>query len=194
MVQTSHGTIASIPILIECWTLAKLIYGDSSLQAASLEFQMAQVYGVTGSFELSLKHGHAALALFRTAYAADALELLEAEKFVGFVVEAAGREGREQAERAERLRKKFPKLMADKEIRARISNAPASSGTARRTAAPAPVEAAPSGAPAKKAKTALPQKANLSVDELVSFIQGTPVASSSKAARKRKNSPPATAA
>ncbi|KAK4706107.1 protein TIF31, partial [Phenoliferia sp. Uapishka_3] len=186
MVQTQYGVVASIPLLIECWKLAKVIYGDSSLQAASLEYQMAQVYGLTGKFAESIAHGTAALTLFRTLYDPETKELQEAEQFLAVVTDAAGREDREAAERAERLQKKFPKLMADKDIRARIG---AASTHSHRTPASA---SAPSPAPVEDVPVVVKkdygQKANLSVDELVSFIQGTPVASSSKAARKqRKN-------
>ncbi|KAL8280766.1 hypothetical protein RQP46_006770 [Phenoliferia psychrophenolica] len=167
MIQTRYGALASMPLLTECWTLAKSIYGDKSMQAASLEYQMAQVYGLTGRFAESIQHGTSALLLFQQLCEPDASELIEAGKFLVVVTEAAGREGREQEERAERLRKKFPKLMADKDIRARIgaASASASSSLSQRSAAPAPappVEAAP--VVPKKDNS---PKANLSVDELV---------------------------
>lgn len=197
MVQSQFGLTSSIPLLIECRELAESIYGEKSLQTAAFEYQLAQVRGLTGSLAEALVHATETVRLYTLIAGSDAKEAVEATAFIRVIEEALGRESREQAAQEERLRRKFPRLMADKEVRARIGAAgpSSSSGSAagRRAGAPAPVpEEVEVPVVVKKEHG---QKANLSIDELVNFIQGTkpkatPGSSASRATRKRKGSPP----
>ncbi|KAM0748930.1 hypothetical protein T439DRAFT_303695 [Meredithblackwellia eburnea MCA 4105] len=192
-VQTRDGVTASIPLLHQCYELASTIYGAETVQAAMYQWSLAQVYALTGNFSDAITSGEAAVAVYKKFFAEDSKELVETANFLTLVKDASGRETREAEERAERLRKKFPRLMENKDLRARVGASSLGHVSKAKGKAPAQAEIVVEPEAAAKKPTYAP-KSNLSVDELVSFIQGAPVASSSKTARKRKSSPPAASA
>ena len=107
---------------------------------------------------------------FTDVLGADAKETVEATEFLNIIKDAVAKEGAERKAQAERMRQKLPRLTNEKEARAK--------GSAGEKEVEEVVVKKEHG-----------QKANLSVDELVSFIQGTPLTKKATPARKRKASP-----
>lgn len=176
MIQTMPDfTVAgSLPILQECLKAVKAAFGEHSLQYASAQNNIGQAYGVMNEWDNSLSYIDASVKLYTSLLGAEAKETVEAQNLYKIVEDAKSREGQEQRARDDRLRRRFPRVMQIRDNK-RLA---ATSSTS--TAAQA------NGTTAEKREHG--QKADLSVDELVSFIQGTPPAPS-KGNRKRKGSP-----
>lgn len=171
MIQSQYGLVASIPIFIECGKLAKIIYGPESIQYASNRHSLAQTCGLTGDLVASLEHSKEASRLFVEILGADAPESIDVINFTTIIQEVLTRDAAEQLNKEQRLRQKLSPRVTD-------PKAPkASTG--------APEKAVEQPAVVQKQWG---QKANLSLEELVNFIEGTP------APRKRKASPPSATA
>lgn len=175
MVQQESGVLEAIPLLKEIGTLVESIWGRESIAYAQIDYGLAQAYAQQADFAASLPFMKSALSAFEKLLPADSKETADARTYVQLVEEQLSKEGVERTARQERLKKKFPKLMANGSAPAAAASSASSKEPVASTSAK--VEPTPHG-----------QKANLSVDELVNFIQGTP-ASKGKAPRKRKNSP-----
>jgi len=109
----------------------------------------------------------------------DAKEAAEAGNLVKFIEQAVARDAQDQRAREERY-KKAPLITANRSNAARIGGGPVSTTVAGSSAK----EAATSQSPREHG-----QKAGLSVDELVDFIQGSSKSKSSNRNQKRKPSP-----
>lgn len=181
MVQQDSGVLEAVPLLTEIGSLVEQIWGRDSLNFAQVDYSLAQAYAQNGDFAASLPYMKSALNVFEKVLAKDSKETAEAQTFVQLVEAQLKREAEERTARQNQLKKKVPKVGS--------SNGGQQQGTA--------VTSSSAAAAAEVAPPAHGQKANLSVDELVNFIQGTaartgtaPGKSSSKVARKRKASPP----
>lgn len=187
MVQAEHGTLAGVPLILEQRALSERLWGRDSLNYAFAENALAQAYATVGDYAASLTHMRETLRIFTIHLAADSKEVTEATTFVHILEGQVDREEAESKAREERLKKKFPIASTVRGVPQRVGGTAPSTAGATAGAPPAiPVADIP------KIK-AHGQKANLSVDELVNFIQGTKAStagSSSKASRKRKASPP----
>lgn len=175
MVQQDSGVLEAVPLLTEIGSLVEQIWGRDSLNFAQVDYSLAQAYAQNGDFAASLPYMKSALNVFEKVLAKDSKETAEAQTFVQLVEAQLKREAEERTARQNQLKKKVPKVAS--------SNGGQQQGTAVTSSSTA----------AEVAPPAHGQKANLSVDELVNFIQGTATApgkSSSKVARKRKASPP----
>lgn len=197
MVQTEQGLLAAVPLYEELGAMSEKIWGRDSLNLAQVQHALSQAYATTGAFAESLPYMKEALRIFQVLLPADAKEITEATTFIQVVGDQIAREGAERQALEDRLKqKKVPKISsAGKEnMRAKLASSVGASPIASGSGTKAGV-AIPSDTPAIKEHG---QKANLSVDELVNFIQGKPSSSkasskSSSTSRKRKVSPPATA-
>lgn len=196
----------AVPLYKELGDLTESIYRRDSLNFAQVQQMLAQAYASTGDLAGSLPYMKEALRIYLLLLPADHKDIAEATAFVQIIGDQLNKEGAERQALEQRLKqKKGPKVpgAAGKDtLRARMAQSvgasPVASGSGTRIGGPvlnAAAEAAPV-APVKEHG----QKANLSVDELVNFIQGKPSSASSKAtgkstsaSRKRKVSPPAAA-
>lgn len=167
MIQTKYGIQASIPTIIECTKLAKLIYGTNSVPFAAAVSNLSQAYGLIGDLGNALVYSADAHATMLSLLGAEAKETIDAAQFMKAVKDAIENDIVERQAKEANLRSKFPRLAADKEGRAIADK----------------VEEA------VIVKKEHGQKANLSVDELVNFIQGTPAKAGM--GKKRKGSPKA---
>lgn len=195
MVQTDQGLVAAMPIFKQLASLAEKIWGRDSHNFAQIQHALAQAHAATGDFAGSLPFMQEALRIFTALLPAESKEITEAANFVQVINDQIARDGAQRQALEDRLKqKKAPKIAgASKDaLRSRITSnigaSPIASGSGTRMAEP-PVEA-----PVVKEHG---QKANLSVDELVNFIQGKPSSSkggkASAGSRKRKVSPPSAA-
>jgi protein TIF31 len=121
-----------------------------------------------------MKSGHSILSKH---LGDEAKEVAEASNLIKFIDNSVAREEVEQRAREERLKKKFPQLSANKVNSARVANGAGPSASPEATA------------PSASAPRSHGQKANLSVDELVDFIQGSSSSASKSSNRKRKPTP-----
>ncbi|SGY95264.1 BQ5605_C036g11483 [Microbotryum silenes-dioicae] len=207
--QEEQGFLAGVPLLKELGKLAELLWTRDSINFATVESSLAQAYVGGGDFAQSLEHMKVAQSIYAKLLPADAKDLVEATQFVNVLTEQLSQVGTERQAREERLKKKFPRLMSEKEQRQMVAQARArqivSGGASTATTNGASVSATPAAASRlaaeKPVEVAAPrahgQKGMLSVDELVNFIQGSSLngtSASSKASRKRKTSPPGAAA
>lgn len=175
MIQSEFGPLAAVPLLRECLKLAKAIYGERSTPYAATLHQIAQALAMGGEFVGSVVESTETCRIFTEVLGAEAKETIEATEFLNIIKDAVQKEGQERQAQAERLRQKAPRLTNEKEVR--------SKGVAGEKEVEEIVVKKEHG-----------QKANLSVDELVSFIQGTPLSKKATPARKRKASPGAVVA
>lgn len=170
MIQGEFGPLASVPLLRECLKLAKAIYGERSTSYAAILHQVSQALAMGGDFANSVVESTETCRIFTDVLGADAKETVEATEFLNIIKDAVAKEGAERKAQAERMRQKLPRLTNEKDPRAK--------GSAGEKEVEEVVVKKEHG-----------QKANLSVDELVSFIQGTPLTKKATPARKRKASP-----
>lgn len=198
MVQSEQGLLASVPLFEELGALSEKIWGRDSLNFAQVQQALGQAYAATAAFNESLPYLKETLRIYQVLLPADAKEIAEATSFIQIVSDQIAREGAERQALEDRLKqKKIPKISgAGKEnMRAKLASSVGASPIASGSGTKAGVAIPATEAPAIKEHG---QKANLSVDELVNFIQGKPTSSkanskSSSTSRKRKVSPPATA-
>ncbi|GAA5956329.1 hypothetical protein JCM3765_005630 [Sporobolomyces pararoseus] len=172
--QQSHGPEEGLSLALEHRKLCEIVHGADSVAVGQAEVTLGQVYALRSDLAKSLetmKTGHSILSKH---LGEEAKEVTEASNLIKFIEQSVAREDMEQRAREERLKKKFPQLSTNKANGSRLGSVPST--------APQPSPSAPE-APRQHG-----QKANLSVDELVDFIQGS--SSSSKSSnRKRKPSP-----
>ncbi|GAA5840578.1 hypothetical protein JCM3766R1_000700 [Sporobolomyces carnicolor] len=177
--QQTWGPQAGLPLALEHRKLAETVHGADSVAVGQAEVTLGQVYALQSDLAKSLetmKSGHAILSKH---LGEEAKEVAEASNLIKFIEQSVAREDMEQRAREERL-KKFPQISGNKPNAPRVANAAAAPASA-----PQPNGAASTAAPREHG-----QKANLSVDELVDFIQGSKASSKSKSAnRKRKPTP-----
>ncbi|GAA5933681.1 hypothetical protein JCM1841_005504 [Sporobolomyces salmonicolor] len=176
MVQGQWGPEAAISLQKEYRKLAELVYGADSVPVGQAELTLGQTYALVSDLPAALEHMKVAQTVLSKHLGDEAKEVQEAANLVRFIEASVAREGIERAAREERLKKKFPQLVANRTV----GGAAAGPSGAALGKQPASTSALPT-------KREHGQKASLSVDELVSFIEGP---SSSKGAnRKRKPSP-----
>ena len=177
--QQTWGPQAGLPLALEHRKLAETVHGADSVAVGQAEITLGQVYALQSDLAKSLetmKSGHAILSKH---LGEEAKEVAEASNLIKFIEQSVAREDMEQRAREERL-KKFPQISGNKPNAPRVANAAATPASA-----PQPNGPAYTAAPREHG-----QKANLSVDELVDFIQGSKASSKSKSAnRKRKPTP-----
>ncbi|KPV77917.1 uncharacterized protein RHOBADRAFT_50445 [Rhodotorula graminis WP1] len=186
MVQARSGIEAAIPLQQQCVELAKRIYGEDSVVAGHNEFTLGQGYAVASDLELAQKHLAIAQTVLQKHLGDDAREVLEAKQFVQIIEATRARDAQEQAAREERLKQRFataPPTSRPVGARAAVNGSRLSSvQLGKQPAVNGGAEAAP--------KRTHGEKADLSVDALVDYIQGSSSSSSSsKQQRKRKPSP-----
>ncbi|GAA5923672.1 translation initiation factor 3 subunit CLU1 [Sporobolomyces koalae] len=174
IVQSTWGPADALPLVLEQRKLAETVYGADSVAVGQAEFALGQAYALNSDLVGSLEHMKAAQTILSKHLGEDAKEAAEATNLVRFIEQSVAREDMEQRAREERLKNKFPTVNG---------NRPVASATSAPAARQAPVNGAKEAA-AATAPRQHGQKANLSVDELVDFIQGS---SSSSSSSKNKN-------
>lgn len=188
MIQLTLGVVPSLPLLQQCQAFSVSLYGERSSQNGMALFALAQAIGIGGDFIGSIALSKTSIAIFTEVYGPESTQVKEAATFMQYVIGVV-RQSEERAEEVrlrqiaaaaattapvtmaprvrnlaneERLRKKFPG----------IASASTTSGAEKTSlAVDAPV-ARPHG-----------EKAELSVEELEKYINGS---ASSSAHRKRK--------
>ncbi|BGP04233.1 Clustered mitochondria [Rhodotorula toruloides] len=183
MVQAKFGAEAAIPLQKETRKLAELVYGAESVAVGQAEYTLGQSYAMSQDLPSALEHMKLAKEILSKHLAEGAKEITEATQFIQMVEAAVAHEAREQAAREERLKKALPAVGGSRRIGgARLTGASAStsplSGVLRQQ-----VNGASTSAQRQRTHG---EKADLSVDDLVNYIQGS---SSSSKSRKRKTSP-----
>ncbi|KAM0793668.1 hypothetical protein ACM66B_001098 [Microbotryomycetes sp. NB124-2] len=197
ILQSSFSHMSVVPLIEEAGKLAEHLFGADSIAFSTTQSALGQLYATNREFEKSLPYMKSSLATMEKRLPADSKDVADHKLLVEVISEQVSRQGAEQQAREDRLKRKFPKLMTDNSLRARMSagsprvNGGVSGTLANGASVEASVSSAAAASPASKPK-AHGQKADLSVDELVDYIQGksSGKSSSSKAARKRKTSPP----
>lgn len=172
MILARFGPAEAIPLYEECRKLAVHLYGEESYQVAHIEFLYATTYSaLPDGLKLAYTHAKDSHRLFVVTLGEKSADTEEAGNFVSILEEVFARESAEKQANAERLKNALPAIMGKKV-----------NGTLK--------------SESLKVEDVVPQKphgqkADLSLDELVNFIQGTP-ASKGKASgltKKRKQSP-----
>ncbi|GJN91930.1 hypothetical protein Rhopal_004955-T1 [Rhodotorula paludigena] len=183
-IQAKSSLAAAIPLQTECWKLAERIYGADSVAAGQAELTLGQAYALSSDLPSGQTHAAHALETLKKHLPEDSKDIQEATQFLRIIEATVARDAQEQAAREERLKQRF---------------AAATGGAARPTpsgrgAVPAgrlssvALGKQPANGAAAEPKRTHGQKADLSVDALVEYIQGSSSGSSSKN-RKRKPSP-----
>ncbi|KAK4057736.1 Intracellular distribution of mitochondria [Microbotryomycetes sp. JL221] len=191
MVQSSFSQMSIVPLLEEASQLAQRLFGDDSIAYSSAQQAIGQVLATNQELEKSLPYLKNSLAVMEKNMPAESKDVVETKLLIEVIANQISREGAEQQAREDRLKRKFPKLMGDNNLRARMSSGSRvkSANEADATTVDATGAAAvAAGVPKQKAHG---QKADLPLDELVDYIQGKSSGKGSGAkARKRKTSPP----
>ncbi|BGP21157.1 eukaryotic translation initiation factor 3 subunit CLU1/TIF31 [Rhodotorula toruloides] len=182
MVQAKFGAEAAIPLQKETRRLSEIVYGAESVAVGQAEYTLGQSYAMTQDLASALEHMKLAKDLLSKHLAEGAKEVTEATQFIQMVEAAVAHEAREQAAREERIKKALPAVGGGRRIGgARLPGASASTsplnGVLRQQ-----INGASTSAQQQRTHG---EKANLSVDDLVNYIQGP----SSSKSRKRKTSP-----
>ncbi|GAA6033662.1 hypothetical protein JCM8097_004371 [Rhodosporidiobolus ruineniae] len=190
MVSGAYGPEAALPLQKEYRKLAETVYGADSVAVGQAEHALGQAYAMSSDLPGALEHIKAAHKILSAHLGDDAKEVQETHQFIRLVEASAAqaaeeqkareeRLARAQQERGERLQRKFPGAMANPAVRSRLGG----------VAGPSSVALGKQPEQQQQAQTVQRehgQKADLSVEDLVSYITGP---SSSKAGRKRKASP-----
>ncbi|GAA5828024.1 hypothetical protein JCM11251_005695 [Rhodosporidiobolus azoricus] len=193
MIQGTYGPEAALPLQRECRKLAELVYGADSVAVGQAEHALGNSCALTNDLPGALEHIKAAHKILSVHLGDEAKEVQEANQFIRLVETSVERQAEEQKareerfaraqqERGDRLNKKFPHLMANTAIRSRVGGVPSSASAALNGRSAVASGKQPEQATVREHG----QKADLSVEDLVNYIQGP---SSSKAGRKRKTSP-----
>ncbi|GAA6061986.1 hypothetical protein JCM10212_004264 [Sporobolomyces blumeae] len=180
MVQGQWGPEAALPLQQESRKLAEIVHGADSVPVGQAELSLGQTHALVSDLPSSLEHMKAAHAILSKHLGAEAKEVLEAANLVRFIEASVAREDMEQRAREERA-KKFPQIVGNRPAVSRVGAGPSSasaSASASASTSKAPNAASTSG-PREHG-----QKANLSVDELVDFIQGSKPSKSKGKQRK----------
>lgn len=178
MVQATYGPKSALPLAVEHRKLAETVYGSESTAVGQAEFALGQIYAVNSDLTSSLEHMKAAQTILSKNLGEDAKEATEAGNLVKFIEQAVARDAQDQRLREEHY-KKAPLLTANRSNGPRIGGGGPSSTPVTGSSAKEPVQ------PTREHG----QKAGLSVDELVDFIQGSSKSKSSNRNQKRKPSP-----
>lgn len=179
MVQSKFGFPAGIEMLTQCQTLAERIYGERSIQSATLQSQIAQFYAVLQDIEGALPFIKKASEIYTEVLGADHKDAVEATTFTQAIEQHLGNIKKQQEERLKQAKLVAKGQKGPKSVAANGVNGAGANG-AKAEAVPAAVEEA----------KAHGQKADLSVEELVKYISGQgPKASGSgaKGKKARKN-------
>ncbi|GAA6053553.1 hypothetical protein JCM3770_005191 [Rhodotorula araucariae] len=179
--QTRSGIEAAIPLQKECVELAKRIYGAESVAAGQAEFTLGQGYAVASDLASAQTHLATAQKVLQKHLGDEAREVQEATQFLRIIEATAARDAQEQAAREERLKQRF----AAAAPAARTVGARGAASGSRLSSVQLGKQPAVNGT-AEPAKRTHGEKADLSVDALVDYIQGS---SSTSKQRKRKPSP-----
>lgn len=178
MTSQLFGMPVALPLYQECRKLAVRIYGETSYSVAQADSVLAQIYGLMlGDIQNSSKFAEAAVLTFSAVLGETAPETEDARSFAAMVADAMSSQEEERKAIAERMKNKLSNGGKEAKVRA-VENGVAT-----------PVEAVAAVPVLQKAHG---QKASLSLDELVNFIEGTPAGKGSKvggATKKRKSSP-----
>jgi len=186
MVQARSGIEAAIPLQKECVELAKRIHGEDSVVTGHSEFSLGQGYAVASDLESAQEHLAIAQTVLQKHLGDDAREVVEAKQFVQIIEATRARDAQEQAAREERLKQRF----ATAAPTARPVGARAAVNGSRLSSVQLGKQPAVNGGVETAPKRTHGEKADLSVDALVDYIQGSSSSSSSsKQQRKRKPSP-----
>lgn len=172
MILSRFGPAEAIPLYEECRKLAVHLYGEESYQVAHIEFLYATTYStLQDGLKLAYTHAKESHRLFAATLGEKSPDAEEAGNFVSILEEVFARELAEKQAIAERLKNTIPATMG-KKVNGAIKSEPSKVEEV--------VPQKPHG-----------QKADLSLDELVNFIQGTPASKikSNGATKKRKQSP-----
>ncbi|BGP44233.1 Intracellular distribution of mitochondria [Rhodotorula kratochvilovae] len=180
--QTRSGIESAIPLQKECVELAKRIYGADSVAAGQAEFTLGQGYAVASDLASAQTHLASALKVLQKHLGDEAREVQETTQFLRIIEATAARDAQEQAAREERLKQRF----AAAPPAARTVGARGAASGSRLSSVQLGKQPAVNGI-AEPAKRTHGEKADLSVDALVDYIQGS--SSNSKQQRKRKPSP-----
>lgn len=179
MTSQLFGMPVALPLYQECRKLAVRIYGETSYSVAQADSVLAQIYGLMlGDIQNSHKFAEAAVVTFSAVLGDKAPETEDARSFAAMVADAMASQEEERKAIAERMKLKLLNGGKESKVRAAVENGVA-----------APVETVAAVPVLQKAHG---QKASLSLDELVNFIEGTPTAKGAKvggATKKRKSSP-----
>lgn len=185
MVSGAYGPSAAIPMYVECRKLATLIHGENSYQVANFDYQLSQNYAAhNGQFVIAYKYAKESYRVFLEVLGAEAAETLEVAILVKALEDVFARELDERKMIEERLKNKAPRITNEREARV--------NGNGPKAIQENVVEEV-------IAQKAHGQKAHLSLDELASFIDGTPLLKSGPkivrtSHKKRKQSEKSSAA
>lgn len=182
MVQATYGPEAALPLALQHRNLAETVYGSDSVAVGQAAFALGQIYAVNSDLVSALDYMKSAQSILSKHLGDDAKEATEAANLVRFIEQAVARDAQDQRLREERY-KKSPLVTANRSNAVRIGGG----GPASSTAA---VSSAKESAGTVQTPREHGQKAGLSVDELVDFIQGSSSKSkSTNRTQKRKASP-----
>lgn len=202
-IQAKSSLAAAIPLQTECWKLAERIYGADSVAAGQAELTLGQAYALSSDLPSGQTHAAHALETLKKHLPEDSKDIQEATQFLRIIEATVARDAQEQAARAERLKQRFAAATGGA---ARPTPSGRGAVPAGRLSSVALGKQPANGAAAEPKRThgqkvrllfPLPEtclltipvpQADLSVDALVEYIQGSSSGSSSKN-RKRKPSP-----
>ncbi|GAA5919909.1 hypothetical protein JCM6882_005487 [Rhodosporidiobolus microsporus] len=192
MIQGTYGPEAALPLQKEYRQLAELVYGADSVAVGQAEHALGQGYALSNDLGAALEHIKAAHKILSVHLGDEAKEVQEANQFIRLVETSVLAQAEEQKAREERfaraqqdrLNKKFPHLMANSAIRSRVGGPSTVAATALNGRSAVALGKQPEQVQAPREHG---QKADLSVDDLVNYIQGS---SSSKAGRKQRKASP----
>ncbi|GAA5879434.1 hypothetical protein JCM3774_005210, partial [Rhodotorula dairenensis] len=178
MVQSRDGVAAALPLHLENRKLAEMIYGADSVAVGQAEHILGQTYVMLQDIGAAHTHIQLARDILSKHLGEDAQEVKEATQFIRLVEATVARDAQEQ--QAAREQARVAQQSASAAVAAGRANGISRVAAGKRTAA--------NGAPALASSATPPQrthgeKADLSVDALVDYIQG---ASSSRKSRKSK--------
>ncbi|GAA5981119.1 hypothetical protein JCM10908_003992 [Rhodotorula pacifica] len=183
MVQSRDGVAAALPLHLENRKLAELIYGADSVAVGQAEHILGQTYVMLQDIGAAHTHIQLARDLLLKHLGEEAQEVKEATQFIRLVEATVARDAQEQQAREERLQARVAQSAAGHSGANSRANGVSRAASGRR--------AAPNGTAAPVAPSPAPprphgEKADLSVDALVDYIQGSGSSSSSRKARKNK--------
>ncbi|GAA6025906.1 hypothetical protein JCM11491_003623 [Sporobolomyces phaffii] len=170
--QQTQGPQVGLPLAQELRKLAETVHGPDSIAVGQADSTLGQIYALESNLAESMTRMKSAQAMLSKHLGEDAKDVVEASNVIKYIEQSIAHEEAERRAREERL-KKVPQVTMNRANGVRLG-----------AAAPATPAATTSSAPAAREHG---QKAGLSVDELVEFIQGS--SSSKSSNRKRKPSP-----
>ncbi|GAA6023979.1 hypothetical protein JCM8202_004909 [Rhodotorula sphaerocarpa] len=181
MVQSRDGVAAALPLQQESRRLAEQIYGAESVAVGQAEHLLGQTYVMLQDIGSAHEHIKTAREILVKHLGEEAQEVKDATQFIRLVEATVARDAQEQAAREARLQ-------------ARLAQSPASSNLGRagngmsrvalgKRAVNGASTSSPAAAPAAAPVPTHGQKADLSVDALVDYIQGPSARKSRKGSK-----------